>query len=239
MDKQAARQTIETLLVIQERDIHLLRLHAELDIVPVRKKAIESQLSSAREAMTQSQDKVKHQQAAIKKAELEVETVKEHIGKLRIQQNQLKTNDEFKAMNYEIAHDQEKIATVEDQILVLMESVESAQAELAAAKANVQKEEAGILDQLSKWDDRFSALSQELQQLQTERDALAHHVDPTWLARYNRIMENKKDTALSCIENGVCGGCHMSIPPHLAHDARRLESMVTCNYCGRMLYVVL
>ena len=35
---------------------------------------------------------------------------------------------------------------------------------------------------------------------------------------------------------GNCGGCHLNIPPQIQHDAKKSAEVVSCSYCGRILY---
>ena len=46
----------------------------------------------------------------------------------------------------------------------------------------------------------------------------------------------RKDRALVALEDGVCGGCHMQLPPYVVHATKKHSSIVLCEYCGRILY---
>jgi len=61
--------------------------------------------------------------------------------------------------------------------------------------------------------------------------------DPALLAKYTRILKNKRDFAVVLVESGGhCGGCHMKLPPQVIHDARNPQKIVGCNFCGRIVY---
>jgi catechol 2,3-dioxygenase-like lactoylglutathione lyase family enzyme len=65
---------------------------------------------------------------------------------------------------------------------------------------------------------------------------LAQGIDPSWMAHYMRIIA-RRDRALAQLNDGICGGCHMKLPPSIHHATRRHDSnMVVCEYCGRLLY---
>ena len=61
------------------------------------------------------------------------------------------------------------------------------------------------------------------------------HCDPEWLDRYDQVF-GRKDKALVPIQDGVCSGCHMKLPPYIIHDAKKRAEMVSCEFCGRLLY---
>ena len=76
----------------------------------------------------------------------------------------------------------------------------------------------------------------EIDSIRQKRTDAAGDVEATWLNTYERILKSKGNIALVPLENNVCGGCHMTLPYQLKQDAKRQEDIVSCNYCGRMLY---
>jgi hypothetical protein len=83
---------------------------------------------------------------------------------------------------------------------------------------------------------RLENIQAEIHDLQVDRDSQAAGTDPTWLARYDRIFKRTADYALVPVENAACGGCHMKLPPHLVHEAKRGLAMTQCSFCSRILY---
>ena len=65
---------------------------------------------------------------------------------------------------------------------------------------------------------------------------LAAAVDESALGRYERTMKNRGDNVVVGIEHGVCGGCHMRIPPQIIMQCRGEQELTTCTNCGRILY---
>ena len=74
-------------------------------------------------------------------------------------------------------------------------------------------------------------------ELRVQRPELVDSVDAAWLSRYERILQHRGDFAVVGIERGVCMGCHMQLPPQLVHDARKQDTLTTCSFCGRILFV--
>ncbi len=83
---------------------------------------------------------------------------------------------------------------------------------------------------------RKAIIEQELSELRAEREKLATQVDAEALARYERILRSKGDTAIVPVQHGNCGGCHLQIPPQLIHNAKNGNELTSCDYCGRILY---
>lgn len=228
--------TIEKLLAIQDRDTRIMRFEKELRDLPAREKTVTDRLEAQRAAVGAAKEAWKARLADIKKLELEVEARRERIRKLREQQLQLKTNQEFRAIESEIAGVQRDIKGLEDQDLVLMETVEKAVGAVKEAEGALKAAEDVIKGDIDTLRQRAARIQAELQDTKSQREALAKEVDAEWLQRYERIMQNRKDRALVSVESGACGGCHMKLPPYLCHDARKQANMVFCEFCGRMLY---
>jgi predicted nucleic acid-binding Zn-ribbon protein len=43
--------------------------------------------------------------------------------------------------------------------------------------------------------------------------------------------------AVAEIDNGICKGCHMAIPPQLNIRVLKQEEIISCPTCQRILYV--
>jgi uncharacterized protein len=226
---------IEKLLTVQEHDVRIRNMERELKDLPARKKQDKSKLDQHDKAVAEAKDKLKAAQAGIKTIEVEAMARREKITKLRQQQMELKTNKEFKTMDEEIKLVEGEIKGLEDKELVHMEELEKARA-LVAERENILKEQ-GILIQkdLAVWDERAAGINEQLAEIKAKREAAAKDVKAEWLGRYKRVFAGK-DRAVVPLEEGVCGGCHMKLPPAIFHAARRHDSITTCAYCGRLLY---
>lgn len=227
---------IESLLRVQDVDIRIVRMGRELTDIPARKKEIKARLEGHHSAVASARETLKTRQAEMRGLEGEIETHKAQIRKLREQQMQLKSNKEFKAMDLEIEVVQDRIRGVEEKILALMEAVEEAQQGIRSADEALKNEEAALQTDFDLLAQRVIEGESEIGRLQAERNTLAAGVDPRWLRPYDRIFKSKKDMVVFPVANGICGGCHMKLPPYTIHAARKPSDVVVCDYCGKMLY---
>jgi len=121
-------------------------------------------------------------------------------------------------------------------VLGLMEAVEAAQQEIQNAEQALKTEEASLQTDIRQLTTRSAEVEAEIARLREERVGLAAEVDGAWLRAYERIFKNKKDLVVFPVANGICGGCHMKLPPYTIHAARRPSDVVVCDYCGKILY---
>ena len=227
--------TIEKLLVVQDLDCRILRIEKELRDIPARKAEIESRLDEHRKAVEEAKEAVKGAQAHVKQIELEIETRRQRIQKLRDQQVQLKTNKEFQAMDAEIRAVEAEISGIEDKALEAMVGIDATMSEVRVREADLRTEAASVKEEVAGLDVRARELQGDLDRVSKERQSEAVAVDPEWLSAYDRIFKNRKGPSFVRVENGVCGGCHMTLPPYLCHAARRKNAILLCEFCGRMI----
>lgn len=74
-------------------------------------------------------------------------------------------------------------------------------------------------------------------ELETHRDTAASSIDPEDLANYERRRRLHDGVAITTIDHGVCGGCHMDISPSEMDAIKRLpaDRIAECPNCTRLL----
>lgn len=226
---------IKRLLALQEHDGRIRGIKKELRDIPVRKDQETARLSGHKTALAEAEETMKVQQATVKELELEITARHDKIAKLRQQQFDLKTNKEFKAMDKEIEAVQAQIASIEERELGLMETVESAKSNVAEKSQELAKEDSMVAVDVTALDERSKIIEAELTRLEGDRPGTLEGITPEWLIIYERVF-TRKNPAVVQLEDGICGGCHMKLPPQIAQNVKKQTSPVCCDYCARILY---
>jgi uncharacterized protein len=228
--------SIEKLLVLQDRDRKIHRVQEELAQIAPERETLRNRASSTQTALDAAKNRVKQIESERKRLELEVESKKTQIEKYANQQLQTRKNEEYKALAHEIETCKGDIMKIEDQEIVLMEQTEAAQKEVARAngEANEAKKLAdSLIAELGQREENFK---KELAELQQGRAELAAAVDESARNRYERLLKGKGDNVVVGINHGVCGGCHMKLQQQLIVSCQAQKEIVTCSSCGRILY---
>jgi predicted nucleic acid-binding Zn-ribbon protein len=228
--------TIEKLLLLQERDRRIKQLTRESDDIPARKKLSETRLQEHKAAMQAAQEEIKRNAAAIRGVELDVETARQRILKFREQQNNIKTNEEYRAIEREIAGVEKQIRDLEDREILLMEESEGLRANASRMEQRLKQEETVVKADSDVLEQRLQNIMNEANALKAERATMVPEIDESWLSRYERTFKHTGDYALVPIESGSCGGCHMQLQPQTVQDVKKHLNMICCTFCGRILY---
>lgn len=231
-----ADDIIDRMLRIQDQDLRIAERERELTAMPERARELDSRLDSYRDAIAKAREDGTRAQLDVKKLEIEDQEYRQKISHLREQQMTLKTNREFRAMEEEIAVVQRRISQLENRLLEAMETVDQCSREKTARERELNQAGQEIEREKEALTARESQLDKELETLRHQRALDARNLPDEWLKPYERLFSGKRDQVLVSVAKGVCSGCHMKLPPAISHAVRRAGSLVTCDFCGRMLY---
>ncbi|MFL2450491.1 MAG: zinc ribbon domain-containing protein [Verrucomicrobiales bacterium] len=228
---------IEQLLIIQDRDQKLKELNSDIERLPLEELQAKERLKAATTSVEISEKAFMENEIAMKNIELDIDTRKDSITKLKVQQMETKKNDEFAVMEHSINNYQSEIVKLEDSQLELMEKGESLSENLQQNKDNLAKDQKIVDSELLVIAERKKHFSQKIDDLSIDREKISLSVEPDLLDRYNRIFKSKKSDAVSELINDICSGCHMKVTPSTALAVRAEKVVTTCDQCGRILYI--
>lgn len=230
------KKDIGTLLKIQEKDIKISSLKKEGKTLPEELNDIKGKVKDLENSVKDKHDEIKKLQVAHKELELDLDSKQENIKKFGIQLFQVKTNEEYKAMQKQINDLKFECGLIEDKILDKMEEIEKAHGELkeievalVGAKHAQEKKEKEVQA-------KMQDIEESVHKIQKERDELAGQVSADFLKKYELIFNNKKDIALVSMDNKACQGCHMALTPNVINEVRRGTKLIICDNCARILY---
>ena len=229
-------ETIEKLLLLQDRDHKIHRVQQELAQIGPERETYLTKATATHAQLETAKARIKQIESDRKRLELDVGVKKQQIEKYANQQLQTRKNEEYRALAHEIETCKADITKIEDQEIVLMEQAEETQKELTRlTRENDEAKKLGE-SQTAQLEQREQNLRKELAELQAGRKALAAAVDESARARYERLSRSKGENVVVGVHHGVCGGCHMKLPAQILVTCQSQKEIVACSNCGRILY---
>lgn len=225
----------QTLLVLQDRDRQLDRLAADLNELPKLKQRELAKLASDEAAIAGVKAQIQDNRKATDRLELDIQTRKAGLERLKNQQYETRKNDEFTAIGSEITRVQADISQLEDQELLLWEQAETLQARLGEAERILIAHRRGIDADLAKLDERVGNLGARRDEVAAERVVLFAELSEQLQGRYEGLRRRKADPVAE-VRAGSCGGCHMKVPRATEIAAHHDDQLIECPNCGRFLY---
>jgi uncharacterized protein len=230
------QESIEKLLILQDRDEKIRREQGELARIEPERQMLKAKAEAAQTGLENAKLRIRQIESARKDLELEVETKKQMIVRYANQQFQTRKNEEYRALAHEIETCKADIFKIEDQEIELMEQAEAAQKELLRATQAANEARKLVDEQVAQLAAREQNLKKDLAELEANREQLAAAVDESARGRYERLLRSKGENVVVGVQHGVCGGCHMKLPPQLLVSCQGEKDLVGCSNCGRILY---
>jgi hypothetical protein len=226
---------LEALLNFQRHDVRLMEARRALDAIPGRRAALETSVTAARAARDLARKDLEQVRLERRGFEKEVEGFQAETVKLERQLLDVKTNQEYQAMLHQIAGAKAKRSDVETRILESYDREEHAQKALKEAEQKVAAEEARLKQGQEALAKEHADLEQAIHSIQQDREAVKPLIPAGLLSRYDRVARQRDGVGVAEIRKDACGACFRGLTPQALQDARRSDSIQTCESCGRIL----
>ena len=227
---------LQPLIELQQLDLKIAEIKQQQQKVPVLLETAESPYREATRLLKEATATVEQRIKDRRERERELESHESHVEKLRARLSELKTNKEYQAHLFEIEMANKRKREIEDQILTLMEQIESSQQEVKQVQGRLTEAERTLTQEKTRLDALTAELGGELIRLDSKRGELTSLVESDLMTRYVKLKASRKDLALAPVRNGICFGCRLQLPPQLVAEVKRSEALHACSYCHRILY---
>jgi uncharacterized protein len=226
---------LKTLIELQQLDLKVADLSAQIEKFPAQIAALENQLDEFIHRHEDSKHRLEANRKERRDLEGDIQVMRQKISKHRDQLYEVKTNEQYRAMLKEIDGEETNIRAVEDKILERMIEAEDLQKQVTETASHLEEEksrtaaEKGGLEKLAKAD------ADERDGLLARRNELAATLPEKIRNTYERIRRGR-GTALAEVRHGLCTACNVVLRPQLYNEVRLSESLHECENCARILY---
>ncbi len=229
------------LLDLQALDTALDRLAARRRSLPEHDeiRTLTTQLSGLSADLVAAETEVRDLGRAQSKLEGEVDQVRSRAARdqSRLDSGAISTPRELENLQSEIASLGRRQGDLEDQLLELMESAETAQT--TAARLRREQDEAGAAREAAEQrrDAATSAIDAEVEQKTAERAALAADLPGELVALYEKIRASSGGVGAAALVRRRCEGCHLEVGGSEMREIAELppERVIRHEDCRRIL----
>jgi predicted nucleic acid-binding Zn-ribbon protein len=223
------------------RDLHHLHQRARavrdrLSSAPKTLAARQAALAARQAELEAARKAVQDAKVQLKKHEHALQGLESKIDDLKVKLNQVRKNEEYKALQNQIAHDQTARSKLEEEILLTLEAIETKTAEVAKLEADVKRVAAETTALKAQIEEQAAAHKSQLQELEQAITAAETIIPENFRDRYRRIVARYGADALAACEDGACLGCFTAVTAQMWNDLINDETLTFCPSCGRLLY---
>ncbi len=227
---------IKQLIALQKVDNAIYDVNKLLNKAPEEIEALKQKFEDFDNQKLHIEEKIVHLHEQEKRVQNEVEESVASIKKSKAKLTQVENEREFNAVSREMDSMEKQNKTREDEQSALS-------GELSFQNAKLEEvielwEEAEKMLQTAQ--ENFAQMAKEsegqLAELEVARNVSLGYVPAPVLSRYEFIRRRLKHPVIVPVIEGVCTGCHISIPPQAYNELQRGQQIVSCPNCQRLIY---
>ena len=143
---------------------------------------------------------------------------------------------EIETAQHDIAGAKARVTSLDDQSLDLMSAVEERTAAYAATRKKLIRAQNEWKAGQADTLAQIAALETEITRLNDERAARIAPMPPADFARYEKVRQQHQGLAVVLVVNFVCQKCHVTQPLIRQKELKQAADIIVCSNCGRILY---
>ncbi|MBT3168277.1 MAG: hypothetical protein HN952_06965 [Candidatus Cloacimonetes bacterium] len=229
------RENLRILVEMQKIDDVIGEKNKLVEELPKKLNSMIGNQKNATELVDETKEKINECKSTQKLKDLDIQNNHGKMNKYKNQLLDIKTNREYKALNSEITHLENKNSTIDDEILELMETEADLQNQLAAAIKKLQLADDDLRLNEEKLKKEIEDVKIEIKTLRNNRNEMAKKLPIQIVKRYAVLLKNKNRRAVVFNENNVCGGCGYKLRPQIILEIKEGGKLLFCENCGRII----
>jgi predicted nucleic acid-binding Zn-ribbon protein len=222
------------LLQLQTIDLRVKELEAAKAALPMQTEPLRNDLAKLQGMLSAERAKLTETEAWKRQQALILEREQEALRAAKSKLQATRTGKEFHAATREVEFKRKSINEREAELKKVGEALGSSGAVIDERDGAVQKLREDLVTEEARIAGKLEEVAAQIAEVTAGRDELRGKIDKHWLKTYDSLI--KRGIAIATVENGTCKGCRVRIPPQLNNKLARLESLETCERCGRILY---
>jgi predicted nucleic acid-binding Zn-ribbon protein len=226
------------LLSLQALDDEVMAVQASIADVERRLHGDES-LNQARRDFAAAEEALAAAQKEQRRLDADVQSLTAKIApeEKRLYSGTVTNSKELQNIQHELELLKAQRAKLEDQLLDVLATVETAEAERARTLKAVEVHEVRRSGDVRALRDQSVRLNSSLTSLQARRLGQQSAVDGPTLALYDDLRRRKGGHAVSRIQGSSCSGCRVQLPDAIRRRAMSSTQLAQCPNCERILAV--
>lgn len=229
------REALEKLIELQNVDSKLNEIEELRGSLPHEVEQLKNDLGGTQKSLEESGSRIKEIDSQIRDIEGNIAQAKQKLEKYKEQLYAVNTNKEYDALTHELEAMQNAIRESENQILDLMGEKEENEETNKNSKALLEEIQQDLDTRSKELDLKINETKSSETKYLKKRKKIAPMISKALFSKYEKIREAKNGRAVVPVIRGACGGCFHSLPPQLVVEVKKMERIINCEACGRVL----
>jgi len=234
-------EDLERLLALQAIDDEIRRLEHQLDGLPEQQELddLVAQDRVLSEGDAELNDQLERAQRDQRQVEGEIDALGQRLEEeqVRLYEGALTTAREVQAAEAEIASTKRRRSEHEDQLLEVMEVVETIEGRLAELVSVREALAVRIAERAAARDAAAQELLVRIAEVRVRRDPVVAALPPELFARYEQAAARGGGTGVGVLRDQACTACRINFPMSEINGYLIGPPLTTCSQCRRLLIV--
>jgi len=232
------QKQIEQLVVLQTVDDEIKVLEVEVRQAPLELSELEGRLTQLKDRQAQVQERLDLLKVQQKRLEGEIEDDGHKIKKSKNKLMAVGNSKEYHAMMREMDSMEKLNRLREEERIAVMEEFTRQDTAMQELVAEVDGLMEGYDAKKATLDERIAKAQTRLDSLGKRRTKAGKVVPPPILGRYEFIRSRIEHPVIVPVSEGICGGCHIRIPPQSFNELQKGKQILGCPNCQRIIFWV-
>lgn len=239
MSAPTVHETLRLLRAVQDQDLSIYRLQAELQRLPAERDKRQIELQNRESVVREHQARQADLKARLKEIEDHTTIQRQRLRKLEREATNSKADTALvMAYQHEMRNLKRDISTAEEEGLNFVEQMDALQGQIDALQKDLDQELALFKEYSANVDAEMAAAKEKLAGLEEERRSrLSESLERDVLSRYEGLLKAREGQALAMLEGRICQECYIEVPPNVFVRLSRGAELVQCPTCDRILYL--
>jgi len=230
------REEIVNLIKLQEIDRKISAIDKAKEEFPESLREAEQALAQKKKEYEALENEIEELQFKRRKFEEELEQEYQRLKKSQTRLMEVKAQREYQALLKEIEEIKKANKQREEELLQMMERIEALNKEKEKLQEEIAALEKRVAEEREKYEARRAELDKEREVIWREREAIAAKIPANLLKRYEFVKSRRNGVAVVPVNDAICDGCHMNIPPQLYNELQRDDRVYECPICQRIIF---
>jgi predicted nucleic acid-binding Zn-ribbon protein len=230
------KELLVKLVELQKLELEAEKIRRRQKNLPIRLTELDEEFKVLRDAIERSRNEFEDKQKLKREKDRQLQVGQEAMKKTRDRLSEVKTNKEYQSMLKEIESSEKKNGKIEEEIISLLDGIESASREMKQQEGDFETSCIAYEDKKRELHADVDSLQGRLEELLRDVETMRKDISPDLLKRYDRIKAFANGVAVVPVQKEICSGCHMAIPPQMYNELQTGSEILTCPNCNRIIF---
>jgi len=230
------KEQLSLLIELQKAESEINKINIKCRSLPEEIARLEEAFRGFEAGLEEDRKKFEDTQKAHREGEEKLKKGQDLLKKAKERLNEVKTNKEYQAVLKEIEACEHKNSEQEDQIISLLEAVDTAKAEFKIKEKEMQSYQQRYGETKKKMETELHSLDDALRTCRLKGEKFRSKVSAELLKKYDSIKTLHNTLAVVAVWKEVCEGCYMNLPPQLYIELQKSTELHMCPNCNRIIY---